>query len=74
MATPPEPSQLPLARHNYLFIGIGMALVAIGFWLMGTEPFIDATQFSLALHVSPVLILGGYGAVGYGILARRPAR
>lgn len=70
MATDPKPARLPLTRRHYLTIGIGMALVALGFILMSTEPFIDATQFSLALYVSPVLILGGYAVIGYGILAK----
>ncbi len=74
MANAPEPTKLPLGRTNYRLIGVGMALIVLGFALMSTEPFIDASQFSLALYVSPILILGGYGIIGYGILARPRAK
>jgi hypothetical protein len=37
---------------------------------MSTEGFIDATQFSLSLYVSPVLIIGGFVWIIYAILAK----
>lgn len=45
-------------------------MVLLGYILMATENFIDATEFSLSLHVSPVLIILGHVVVVAGILYR----
>lgn len=68
----PTPSQdsFPLTRKNYLLLGVGALLILVGFVLMSTEGFIDATQFSLSLYVSPVLIVGGFIWIIYAILAK----
>ena len=73
MSAPSSPdSHLPLTRRNYLIVGAGIVLLLIGFALMAMDrKFVDATKFSMALYVCPVLILLGYGVIGYGILARR---
>ena len=63
-------SVLPFGKKNYLFFGIGVVSILLGYLLMGTENFIDATEFSLALYVCPFLIVGGLCVVGYSILVR----
>ncbi len=64
-----EQDQLPLGKKNYIFIAIGIAVILLGFLLMATEGFIDSSQFSLSLYVSPVLIIGGFAWIIYAILA-----
>jgi uncharacterized membrane protein len=61
---------LPLKSRNLLIILVGVALIGLGYILMATENFIDATQFSLSLKVCPSLIMLGHVVVVYGILAR----
>jgi len=56
------------SKHNYLFILIGIALVAIGFTAMYMENEVNGF---ISLFVSPLLILGGYGTVVYAIMAKR---
>lgn len=64
------PSDFPLTRKNYILLALGAFLILLGFVLMSTEGFIDATEFSLSLYVSPVLIIGGFAEIIYAILAR----
>jgi hypothetical protein len=74
MSAPTSSDSLPLTRRNYLIVGAGIVLLLIGFALMAMDrKFVDATKFSMALYVCPVLILLAYGVIGYGILARRSA-
>ena len=67
-------ARLPFQRVNYLLLIAGMLLLALGYGLMSTEKFIDSKQFSLALHVSPILILGGYAGIIFAILYRPKAK
>jgi|NOAtaT_6_FD_contig_31_9480103_length_397_multi_4_in_0_out_0_2 uncharacterized membrane protein len=62
--------QLPLKSQNIIVILIGVIIIAVGYFLMYGEKFIDATQFSLALKVSPVLIILGHLVVVAGIVVR----
>lgn len=67
--------QLPFNKKNiYLILG-GIAVIFFGYILMATEDFIDATEFSLSLYVSPVLIILGHVVVAWGIIAgaQKPA-
>ena len=60
----------PFGKKNYIFVLAGIAIIAIGYLIIGTENFVDATQFSLSLHVCPFIILAGFIAVGYGIMIK----
>jgi uncharacterized membrane protein len=62
--------QLPLKSQNQLIILAGVILIGLGYVLMTTEKFVDATSFSLSLHVCPVLIMLGHVVVVAGILIR----
>lgn len=64
--------QLPFKKKNILYILIGVGLIVLGYLLMATEDFIDATEFSLSLWVCPVLIIGGHIVVAYGIILKDP--
>lgn len=61
---------LPLKNRNILIILVGVLIIGLGYILMTGEKFIDATQFSMALKVSPVLIMLGHVVVVVGILLR----
>jgi uncharacterized membrane protein len=66
--------QIPLKNLNVFIILGGIFLIALGYILMSTENFIDASQFSLSLYVSPPLIMVGHAVVAWGIIAgfRKP--
>lgn len=67
--------------QNYQLIIIGFAVTLIGFFLMiggGSE---DPTQFdgdqlfsTVRITISPILVIGGYGLVLYGIMKKRKAK
>ncbi|MEY3444908.1 MAG: hypothetical protein RLZZ519_3189 [Bacteroidota bacterium] len=62
--------QNPLKNLNILIIVGGLFLIALGYLLMSTEKFIDATEFSLSLYVSPPLIMLGHAVIIWGIVAK----
>ncbi len=62
--------QNPLKNLNVIIILGGLFLIALGYLLMSTEGFIDATQFSLSLYVSPPLIMAGHAVIIWGIVAK----
>lgn len=66
-----DPSAMPFNRGNYLWVGIGVALLVLGYLLL-LQPghFVDSKEFSLALYVAPWVILGGFGSLIYAILRR----
>jgi drug/metabolite transporter (DMT)-like permease len=62
-------SLLPLGRRNYLWLLIGIAVLCLGYFLLGVDKkFIDAAQFSISLYVAPIVIFAGYGLIGYAIM------
>lgn len=63
--------QIPFKKINIIIILAGLALIILGYLLMSTEDFIDATQFSLSLHVSPPLIIIGHVVIAVGIVYRK---
>ncbi|HHG83735.1 MAG TPA: DUF3098 domain-containing protein [Bacteroidetes bacterium] len=63
--------QIPFKKNNIFIILAGLALIAIGYLLMSTENFIDATEFSLSLYVCPPLIVLGHVVIAVGIVYRK---
>lgn len=61
-----------MTRPNYVRLVIGLVIIAFGYTLLGSEPYIDANSgaFSTALSIAPWVILGGYGFLFYAILYR----
>jgi hypothetical protein len=55
-------------KHNYLWLGVGILLVVLGFTAMYLENEVNGI---LSLYISPLLILGGYGTVLYAIMSKR---
>ncbi len=56
---------MPLQKENYLFIGIGFAVILIGYLLIGIEHDVDGF---LSLNVSPILIIAGFIWIIYAVL------
>lgn len=59
---------LPFTRKNYLLLLLGVGIIALGFFLMTLEPFIDATKFSIALYIAPIIVVGGFVEVIFAIM------
>lgn len=57
--------EMPLQKENYLFIGIGFAVILLGYVLIGIEHAVDGF---LSLNVSPILIIGGFIWIIYAVL------
>ncbi len=56
---------MPLQKENYLFIGIGFAVIILGYLLIAFENDVDGF---LSLNVSPILIIGGFVWIIYAVL------
>jgi len=61
---------MPLGPQNYKHIGIGIAILVVGFFLLSMDGFVDATQFSVSLHISPFVIIGGYTYLIWALMLR----
>jgi hypothetical protein len=75
--TAPDASGFIFKRQNYLFLGIGLLLMAIGFVLMvgGKMPSPDVWNDALIYSkritvVSPIFILSGLAVVGFSIFKK----
>ncbi len=56
---------MPLQKENYLLIGIGFAVILLGYLIIGVEHDVDGF---FSLNVSPPLIIGGFLWIIYAIL------
>lgn len=62
---------MPFRRLNYLLLAVGAVLLLIGYSLLLVPAhFVDAKEFSPALYIAPVVIMGGFGTLLYAILKR----
>ncbi len=62
-------------KSNFLWIGIGMAVVIIGFLLMtgpsSTPDHFEPDIFSARrIKVAPLVCLAGFIAIGYGVMRK----
>lgn len=64
------PKEMLFTKQNYLLVGIGVALIAIGFLMMYIENEIDGF---ISLYISPVLIMSGFGEIVYAIMKKSPS-
>ncbi|MBT3648274.1 MAG: DUF3098 domain-containing protein [Flavobacteriales bacterium] len=66
----------PLERQNFMFIGIGMLVVIVGFFLMSGGGADDTTSFNpdifnvRRMFIAPIAIVTGYGLVMWGIIKK----
>ncbi|MGE5354912.1 MAG: DUF3098 domain-containing protein [Deltaproteobacteria bacterium] len=72
-----EPIQFVFSRKNFIFLGIGILLMVIGFILMsgGKMPSPDVWDNSLIYSkrivvLSPIFILSGLGVIAYSIFKK----
>ncbi len=71
-----DSQDFPLGKRNFMFIGAGMAVVIIGFFLMSGGGSEDPSVFNpdvfsfRRISLAPVSILAGYGLVMYGIIKK----
>jgi lipid-A-disaccharide synthase-like uncharacterized protein len=60
--------QIPFTARNWQLVGLGAALLFVGYYLLGSEKFIDAQEFSVSLHIAPIVIIAGYIELIFAIL------
>ncbi len=66
----------PLELQNFMFIGIGMLVVIVGFFLMSGGGADDTTSFNpdifnvRRMFIAPIAIVTGYGLVMWGIIKK----
>lgn len=71
-----KPPQFALTRENYIFMGIGIVLILLGFILMIGGGSKDPTVFNYdmfnfrRLTLSPILILAGFVVELYAIMKK----
>ena len=68
---PPKISEfkLPFDKTNYRYMIISVLLLIVGYFLLSVgDGFVDATKFSIPLHVAPFVITAGYIGLIYAIL------
>ncbi len=70
---PVRKEELPFTRTNYVLLVAGIAIILLGFILMSIGDFVDATQFSVALHIAPVIVVGGFVEIIFAIMYRPAA-
>ncbi len=64
---------LPFTKTNYILLIIGIVVILAGFVLMSTGEFVDATEFSVALYIAPIMVVGGFVEIIYAIMYRSDA-
>lgn len=74
-----EEKNLVIGKKNVMFIIIGIVITLIGFFLMMGGGSDDPNVFdgeemfsSTRITIAPILVIGGYGLVIYGIMKKKP--
>ena len=52
---------------------VNSLIIALGFFLMSLDPFIDAKQFSISLYVAPIVVVAGFIEIIYAIMYKPAA-
>lgn len=68
MSQDSQNQNMPFGKKNYLFLLGGIVLIFLGYIIMSSEDFIDATKFSLALYVAPPVIVLGFVVCIYAVM------
>lgn len=78
MAAPkPEPWKYPFSTQNFIYLGIGVAVIVIGFVLMATGISSDPSDHTtwmnpIAVDIAPiVLIIGFCVIIPYAIMKKQ---
>jgi len=59
---------MPFERMNYILLLVGIGIIAFGFFLMSIGDFKDASEFSVALHIAPIVVVAGFLEIIYAIM------
>lgn len=60
--------ELPFTRKNYMLLLIGVGMIALGFFLMSLDDFVDASKFSISLYIAPPIVVAGFLEIIYAIM------
>jgi len=63
-----QDAPMPLEKINYLFLGIGVAVIALSYIVMYAENSADGF---FSLYVCPVTLVLAYGWILFSLLYRR---
>ena len=75
-STPDTPTNFAFGHSNYVWLGIGIAVLAVGYVLMSgggsDDPNVfDESIFSFRrITLAPTVVLAGYGVIVYAILKK----
>lgn len=61
---------MPLGRTNYLFLGIGVAVIALSYGIMYLE---NSAKGFFSLNIAPVTLVGAYAWILFALLYRKKA-
>jgi hypothetical protein len=61
---------LPLTKQNYQLLAAFVGVIAVGFILLYSKEFVDATEFSVPLYIAPLVLTAGYVGVIFAIMWR----
>ena len=64
---------LPFSKKNYQLLILGVAIIAIGFFLLSLDGFVDASEFSISLYIAPIIIVGGFVEIIFAIMYKEKA-
>jgi hypothetical protein len=67
----PEPATMPLGAKNYLFIALGVAVIALSYAAMYLEKAVDGF---FSLDIAPFTLVGAYAWVLFAIFWRGKKR
>lgn len=71
-----QDTEFVFAKSNYIFLLIGLAIVALGFILMSGGGNDDPTKFNDAIYnfqrikLAPTVVFAGFGVIIYSILKK----
>lgn len=71
-----EDPRMPLARKNYIWLAIGLAVVLLGFVLMAgggsnsPDEFNDAMFSWRRITLAPILVVAGFAIEAFAIMKR----
>jgi|GEM_PF-631678 len=60
--------EMPFSKMNYILLVAGILTIGLGFFLMSLEDFVDASQFSIALYIAPIVVVGGFVEIIFAIM------
>ena len=75
-SAPDSPSNFAFGRSNYVWLGIGIAILMVGYLLMSgggsdeTNVFDESIFSARRITLAPTVVLAGYGVIFYAILKK----